>query len=61
VSAPREPWHPLRMVIKETGRTFFHPRTGCAVKLGQQPEHVSVRAHRMSGLVIVSLSWKRVA
>jgi hypothetical protein len=49
------------MVIKESGRTFFHPRVGRAVKLGQQPERVSVRAHRTSGLVIVSLSWQRVA
>jgi hypothetical protein len=60
-SAPREPWHPLCTVIKETRQTFFHPHAGRAVKLGQQPARVSVRAHRTFGLVIVSLSWQRVA
>jgi hypothetical protein len=60
-STPREPRRPLCTVIKETRQTFFHPRAGRAVKLGQQPERVSIRAHRTSSLVIVSLSWQRVA
>jgi hypothetical protein len=61
VLAPREPRPPLRTVIKETGWTFLtHARDVRSNSVNSQDARAG-GAHKMFGLINVSLSWQRMA